>query len=427
MPKPPVHSPHADRDTVLLFAARTVRLFAYGALSIVFVLHLAHLGLGGAEVGTLLTLTLLGDAAISMWLTTHADRFGRRRTLIVGALLMAAGGVAFLLTSRFELLIVAAVVGVISPNGKEIGPFLSVEQAALTELVPDLDRTRVFARYNLAGSLAAALGALGCGWITGWCVAAGYPETDAYRVVLATYAAAGLVLGLIFTALSPAIDAPRATGPVRSRFGLHRSRGIVLRLSLLFGLDAFAGGFILQSVIAYWFHVRFGADLDVLGPLFFGANLLAAASALLAGRIAQRIGLVNTMVFTHLPSNLLLILVPLMPTLPLAVIALLVRSSISQMDVPTRQSYTMAVVDRDERSAASGITTVVRSLGAALAPVAGGAFLMTGSGLPFFVAGGLKAGYDVIVWMAFRSLRPPEERRPAPELPTAPTDTAAGA
>lgn len=402
----------ADRDTVLLFAARIARLFAYGALSIVFVLHLEALGLDGPAVGALLTLTLLGDAAISLWLTTHADRLGRRRTLMIGAVLMVAGGAAFLLTSRFELLVAAAIAGVISPNGKEIGPFLSIEQAALTQLLPDGERTRAFARYNLAGSLAAAFGALAGGWGTAWLIGTGWSEADAYRAVVAGYAVAGGVLALVFTRLSPVIEtvASPGGGDRRLRFGLHRSGGIVLRLSALFGLDAFAGGFILQSVVAWWLHARFGADAASLGSLFFGASLLAAFSALLAYRIAARIGLVNTMVFTHLPSNVLLILVPLMPTLPLAAALLLVRASISQMDVPTRQSYTMAVVDPDERSAAAGVTTIVRSIGAALAPAVGGAFLMTGSGAPFFIAGALKIAYDLALFRMFRTVRPPEER-----------------
>jgi predicted MFS family arabinose efflux permease len=211
--------------------------------------------------------------------------------------------------------------------------------------------------------------------------------------------------------LSPAVEPERAVdgGSGALFFGLHRSRRRVAGLSALFALDAFAGGFILQSVLANWFHVRFGADTAVLGSLFFGGNLLAAVSALLAHRMAERFGLINTMVFTHLPSNVLLILVPFMPTLPLAIAVLLLRFSISQMDVPTRQSYTMAVVEPDERAAASGVTTIARSLGAALAPAVGGAFLLTGVGVPLFLAGGLKIVYDLALFRSFRRLRPPEE------------------
>jgi MFS family permease len=364
-------------------------------------------------VGLLLALTLLGDAGISLWITTRADRAGRRRMLILGAALMIAGGVAFLLTRRPELLMLAAIVGVISPSGSEIGPFLSIEQAALSQLVSDRQRTRLFAWYNLAGTTATALGALAGGWLTHFVQLRGMTDLASYRVLLACYAGAGVVLAVLFLGLSPAVETePAAHRPGRSRLGLHRSGAVVARLSALFALDAFGGGFVLQSVMAYWFHVRFGASTAALGSLFFGANLLAAVSALLAHRIAARIGLVNTMVVTHLPSNVMLFLVPLMPTQATAMGLLLSRYAISQMDVPTRQSYTMAVVSPDERAAAAGVTAIARSLGAAVAPVVGGAFLLTGSGAPFFVAGGLKIAYDLLLYRAFR-------RMPAPTDPTA--------
>ncbi len=397
------------RDATLLFAGRSVRLFAYGFLSIVLVLYLARIGLGGPAIGLLLTMTLLGDAGISLWITTRADRAGRRRMLLVGAGLMVAGGAAFLATRRPELLILAAIVGVISPSGKEVGPFLSIEQAALSQLVSDGQRTRVFAWYNLAGSMATALGALAGGWLTQAANRAGFSDLAAYRFLLAGYAGAGLALATIFAGLSPGVETPPATDArtLRARLGLHRSRGIVTRLAALFTLDAFAGGFVLQSVMAYWFHVRFGASPAALGNLFFGANLLAAVSALLAHRIAARIGLVNTMVFTHLPSNVLLILVPLMPTMAGAMTVLLARFAISQMDVPTRQSYTMAVVAPDERAAAGGVTAIARSLGAGAAPAVGAAFLLSGGGAPFFVAGGLKIAYDLLLYRAFRRIRAP--------------------
>jgi len=232
-------------------------------------------------------------------------------------------------------------------------------------------------------------------------------------LLLTGYACAGGLLGVLFLRLSPAVEVPQSSPSPGSRWGLHRSGGIVARLSALFALDAFAGGFILQSVMAYWFHVRFGASTAALGSLFFCANLLAAASALLASRIAARIGLVNTMVFTHLPSNVMLVFVPLMPNLASAMGLLLARFAISQMDVPTRQSYTMSVVDPDERAAAAGVTGIARSLGAGLAPVVGGAFLLTGSGAPFFVAGGLKIAYDLLLYRAFRRSPPPPARADA--------------
>ncbi|HEY4768538.1 MAG TPA: MFS transporter, partial [Candidatus Limnocylindria bacterium] len=393
---------------------RIARMFGYGLLSVVLVLYLVEIGLDAPAVGAILTLTLLGDAAISLWLTTHADRLGRRRILLTGAVLMLLAGIVFVLARDFWVLLLAATIGVISPSGNEVGPFLAVEQASLSQTVPGRDRTRVFGWYNLAGSLATASGALVAGLAAQLLQVAGSGQLDSYRAVVLGYALVGIVLALLFTRLSGAIEVPSAPDvSVATRLGLHRSRGIVLRLSALFSLDAFAGGFVMQSVIAYWFHVRFGADPATLGAIFFGANILAGFSALAAARLAARIGLINTMVFTHLPSNVLLILVPLMPSLPLAIGVLLARFAISQMDVPTRQSYTMAVVDPDERSAAAGVTGIARSLGAAVSPSLATPLVQSVplAGLPFVIAGGLKIVYDLLVLRGFRSVRPPEEAR----------------
>src|SRR6266550_4024775 len=339
-------------DGRLLCLTRFVRLFAYGSLSVVLVFYLIGLGLSESQTGLLLTLTLVGDTAVSLYLTTRADRLGRRRMLIVGAILMVAAGVTFAWTRDFLLLVIAGTIGVISPSGNEVGPFLPIEQAALAHVVPSDARTAVFAWYTLAGSLATAAGSL-CGGVLSQALqrTAATPLAS-YRVVVLLYAALGAVLAVLFTRLSPATEvvAPDAT---TSRFGIGRSRSVVLRLSGLFALDAFAGGFVIQSFAAYWFYLRFGVNPATLGMIFFWANVFAGVSALLASRLAARFGLVRTMVFTHLPSNVLLILVPLMPTLPLAVVVLLARFSISQMDVPTRQSYVMAVVRPDERSAAA--------------------------------------------------------------------------
>lgn len=400
------------RDITLLFTTRIVRLFAYGFLSVVLVLYLLAAGQTEAGAGLILTFTLAGDAAVSLWLTTSADRFGRRRTLIVGALLMMLAGVAFLVTQDPILLTVAAVVGVISPSGNEIGPFLSVEQAGLTQLVSDARRTQTFAWYNLVGSFATALGALAGGWLAQLLQAQGYAPLDSYRAVLIGYAVAGAVIAACFLLLSPSVEAPKLQTTVRRTLGLHKSRNVVFKLSGLFALDAFAGGLIVQSFMALWFHTRFGVEVGVIGTIFFGANVLAGISALLAASIARRIGLINTMVFTHIPSNVLLMLVPLMPNLPLAIAVLLARFSISQMDVPTRQSYTMAVVDPDERSAASGVTAIARSVGAALSPSLAGLMLGVPAllSLPIFLCGGLKIVYDLALWREFRRVKPPEER-----------------
>jgi predicted MFS family arabinose efflux permease len=221
--------------------------------------------------------------------------------------------------------------------------------------------------------------------------------------VIIGYAACGAALAVLFLFLSRSVEAVAAAPAKERMLGLHRSRGVVMKLSALFALDAFAGGFVIQSMVAYWFHIRFGLDAGVLGGIFFGANILAGVSALLAVRIANRIGLINTMVYTHIPSNILLCLVPLMPNVGLAITVLLLRFSISQMDVPTRQSYTMAVVSPDERSAASGVTTIARSVGAAISPALTGVLLAAPALLsaPFFVAGGLKIAYDLLLYRSF--------------------------
>jgi MFS family permease len=388
------------RDGLLLFLARSLRLFAYGALSVVLVFYLTGKGLDEAQTGLLLTMTLLGDTAVSLWITTRADRLGRRRMLMAGSALMCAAGVVFAGTRSFVLLLIAGTVGVISPSGNEVGPFLSIEQAALSQIVPSRDRTAVFAWYTLAGALATAAGALAAG------VAAGAVGN---RAVIVAYASVGALLAILFTRLSPAAEVKQsqpADAQTRTRVP-----AVVYRLAGLFALDAFGGGFVVQSFAAYWFYLRFGVAPATLGAIFFGANVFAGISALAASRLAARFGLVRTMVFTHLPSNVLLILVPLMPNLRLAILVLLLRFSISQMDVPTRQSYTMAIVQPEERSAAAGITGVARTTGAAIAPVIAGMMFQRPAliNVPFFLAGGLKILYDLLLYRAFVSVQPPEE------------------
>jgi MFS family permease len=417
MPRPglPLALRAVPRDGWLLFLTRFVRLFAYGSLSVVLVFYLIAIGLTAAQTGLLLTLTLAGDTVVSLLLTTRADRVGRRRLLIVGALLMVAAGLTFAVTTSLFLLIVAGTIGVISPSGNEVGPFLPIEQAALAQVVPATTRTEVFAWYTLAGSLATALGALCGGTLTQLLQKTAAAPVNSYRGVVMLYAALGVVLALLFARLSSAAEAPPAVAAevptMAARFGIVRSRQVVLKLSALFAIDSFGGGFVVQSFAAYWFYLRFGVNPETLGVIFFWANVFAGISALLASRLAARIGLINTMVLTHLPSNVLLILVPLMPTLPLAILVLLIRFSISQMDVPTRQSYIMAVVGPEERSAAAGITGVARTVGAAAAPLFVG-FLFARPSLinvPFFIAGTLKILYDLLLYKQFVAVQLPEE------------------
>jgi MFS family permease len=382
-------------------------MFAYGFLSVVLVLYLAGLGFSERRVGLLLTLTLVGDTGVSLWITTQADRIGRRKMLLAGAALMTAAAIPFALSGDFIVLLVAATLGVISPSGNEVGPFLAIEQASLSQILPDQRRTSVFAWYNLTGSMATACGALAGGWTAQFLQQAGMAPVASYRVLVYAYAAAGAVLAGLFLLVSKAVEAP-APAAAAGRLGLGRSRRQVFKLSALFSLDAFAGGFVIQSIVAYWFHVRYGVAPGTLGSIFFVANVLAGFSALYAIRLAQRFGLINTMVFSHVPSNVLLILVPLMPNLPLAVAVLLLRFSISQMDVPTRQSYTMAVVSPEERSAAAGVTGIARTTGAALSPALAGQLIAVPAlaGTPFLIAGGLKIVYDFLLYRSFRRTEP---------------------
>ena len=383
------------------------------------VFYLVGLGLSEPQTGLLFTLTLIGDTVVSLYLTTRADRIGRRRMLVAGALLMAAAGLVFSSTRLYWLLVIAGTIGVISPSGNEVGPFLSIEQAALSHVVSDRTRTEVFAWYTLTGSVATALGSLAGGIATRVLQRTTIAPVDSYRFVVILYAALGIVLALLFARLSRAAEA--STLGEKKAFqatfaglsGLDRSRGVVVKLSALFALDSFGGGFVIQSFAAYWFYLRYGVDPGRLGVIFFWANIFAGFSALVASRLAARFGLIRTMVGTHLPSNLLLILVPLMPTLPLAVAVLLARFSISQMDVPTRQSYVMAVVPPEERSAAAGITGVARTIGAAISPLFAGLLFARPDliNLPFFIAGTSKIAYDLLLYRAFVTVRPPEEQK----------------
>jgi MFS family permease len=411
----PASLANLSHDARLLFLTRFTRLFAYGSLSVILVFYLVGLGLTEAQTGIVLSLTLVGDVVVSLYLTTRADRVGRRRMLIAGALLMIAAGVAFASTSNLLFLIIAGIIGVISPSGNEVGPFLSIEQAALSHVVPPKARTEVFAWYTLTGSLATAAGSLCGGGLSQSVQKFVAHPVQSYRVIVISYAFFGLLLALFFTRLSSSAEVAPSTAPHTSLLGkflgLTHSRHVVLKLSGLFALDSFAGGFVIQSFAAYWFYLRFGVQPRSLGAIFFWANVFAGISALLASRIAGRIGLVRTMVFTHLPSNILLVLVPLMPNVSLAVAVLLLRFSISQMDVPTRQSYTMAVVAPEERSAAGGITGVARTAGAAISPLFAGLLFARPSliSVPFFIAGALKILYDLLLYKEFVTIRPPEE------------------
>ncbi|SRR6266545_6982104 len=399
-----------NRDGKILLLTRTLRSFGYGYLAVVLAVYLSLLGLNTVEIGAILTAALAGSAAMNVFWSLRADRFGRRRTVILMGLLMFVGGVLFAISNNVWLLVVAAFSGTISATSSEVGAFLTVEQAILPQTAPPERRTWLFSIYDLASNFAGALGALFAASVAWW-AAMGLPGPDAYRPLFAIYGLIGLLNVLLFSRLSTAVELARVDGDKRF-IGIHRSRGIVAKLSALFGLDAFAGALVVQSLVAYWFYLRWGLSPEMLAVVFFWVNVVSGLSFLAVGPIASRIGLLRTMVFTHMPSNVLLMLVPLAPSAPLAIGLFLLRMSVSQMDVPTRKSYTMAVVDPDERTATAGITNTARTIAAAFAPIlTGAAFSVAALGVPFFVAGGLKLVYDSLIFVTFKDVHPPEEQR----------------
>jgi MFS family permease len=398
--------PPLSRDGWLLLASCGVRSLAYGFLSVILGLYLDAVGVSATAIGWIFTAALAGGALMTIIITAIADSFGRKLLLIAGALMMALAGCVFAVSDNPILLAMAAIFGTISPSGKEVGPFLSLEQAILPQTTHDRHRTAVFSAYNLVGSFAGAIGALAVSLPSFFSLTA----IAGYRFLVWGYVVSAVLLALLFALLSPQVEAKKKAESTTRNVGLHKSRAIVAKLAGLFALDAFAGAFIVQSIVAYWFYLRYKTDLTALGGIFFGTNIFAALSFLAAPAIARRFGLLNTMVFTHLPSNILLLLVPLMPNVEWAVAVLLLRHLLSQMDVPTRQSYTMAVVDADERAAAAGVLSVARNAGAAIAPLFTGAILAAPAlGLPFLLAGGIKVVYDVCIFAVFRHVKPPEE------------------
>jgi MFS family permease len=389
----------------LIFVGRVVRSFAFGWLSVILALYLDQRGFGAAAIGAVFTATMVEDAVLTMLLSTMAARVGPARVMAVTAPLIALGGLLLALPESRGLILLGAVLGTLSPNGQEAGPFAPMEQALLPRTVRSGSAVRVFGWYNVCAFLPAAAGAGASGATLGWALRQGVDEAQAQRGMLLCYAGVGVLLTLLYTRLARLEPAPPGARTSPGRFGLTRSRGPVLHLAGLQAVDALAGGFIMQSLLAYWFHVRFGAGPEALGALFFGTSLLSALSFLVATRVAERVGLLNTMVFTHLPSNVLLLAVPFMPSFGAAAAVLLARHVLSQMDVPTRQAYTMALVTPEERPAAAGLTASARALAQACAPVVSGLTMATAATpLPFLLAGGLKIVYDLSLFFRFRSM-----------------------
>jgi predicted MFS family arabinose efflux permease len=398
----------ARSETHLLLAARGLRAIGDGFVSLLLPVYLLELGHGPFETGVIATATLTGSALLSLFVGLYAHRASGRSLLLSAASLMVLTGVAFAALEDFWPLLLVAFVGTLNPSSGDVSVFLPLEQAQLARMVSDRDRTRLFARYSFIGSIMAAVGALGAALPEATAELMGGELRPVLQAAFLVYAALGGLALLLYRRLPR--TAERADPDPAPAKPLGRSRRIVLTLAALFSLDAFAGGLAVQSLLALWLFERFGLSLAAAGAIFFWTGALSALSYFAATWIADRVGLINTMVFTHLPANLCLALVPFAPSLPLAIVLLLVRSALSQMDVPTRTSYVMAVVAPEERAAAASVTSVPRSLAAAAGPTLAGALLAaSGFGWPLVLAGALKAAYDLLLLAMFRNVRPPEE------------------
>ena len=402
----PSRSAALSSDVRRLLWVRGLRAFGDGFVSLLLPVYLLELGLTPFEVGVIATGTLLGSGALTLLVGVHAWRFRYRSLLLAATGLMIATGLGFVAFSQFWPLLVVAVVGTLNPSSGDVSVFLPLEQAMLARLVPDGRRTAMFARYSLVGALVGAIGALTAGLpelASRW---SGVTPVAALQAMFALYALIGVASASIYRGLPRGLATEAEAAPAP----LGRSRRFVYLLATLFSIDAFGGGFIVQSMLALWLFEKFQLSTAVAGTIFFWTGVLSAFSYLVAVRIAGRIGLVNTMVFTHLPSSVLLILMPFVGNLAWVIVLLLARSALSQMDVPTRSSYVMAVVAPNERAAAASITSVPRSLASATSPLLAGWLLgMSSFGAPLLVAGGLKIVYDLLLLATCRRVRPPEE------------------
>jgi MFS family permease len=389
-----------------LFAARALRDFGDGFVAILLPVYLLALGFSPLQVGIIATASLSGSALLTIAVGFLGTRCDLRWLLLAAASLMTATGVAMSLAHDYLLLLVIAFAGTINPSSGSVSVFVPLEHAALTRQVTDVERTRMFARYSLIGALASAAGALAAA-LPDFKLVVGLERLTAIKLMFVLYALLGIAGGLLYARIPKRIASHESANTA----ALGRSRAIVLKLAALFSLDAFAGGFVVQSLLALWLFERFDLSLAQAGAFFFWAGVLSAFSFPVAAWLSRHIGLVNTMVFTHIPSSIALLLAAFAPSLPLALALLLVRAALSQMDVPTRSSYVMAVVTEPERAAAASFTSVPRSLAAAASPAfAGALFAASYPSLPLVICAALKVIYDLLLWLQFRQLKPPEER-----------------
>lgn len=387
--------------------AKGIRAFGDGFVSLLLPLYLLDLGFSPLQVGIIASATLFGSGLLTLMVGLHAHRWHTRTLLLGAAILMAATGLGFASSIAFWPLLVIAIVGTLNPSSGDVSVFLPLEHAVLSHVAANENRTGVFARYSLVGSIAAGVGSLAAALPETVAGGAGISLRTSLQIMFVLYAALGVLVALAYRGLPGAgtTDVSEIVTP------LGESRKRVFVLAALFSLDAFGGGFVVQSMVALWLYQRFGMSLELTGLIFFWTGMLTAGSYLVAVRIAARIGLVNTMVFTHLPSSICLILIPLMPAVGYVIALLLIRSALSQMDVPTRSSYVMAIVPPAERPAAASMTSVPRSLASAASPVLAGYLLSISTfGWPLIAAGGLKILYDLLLLAYFRNVRPPEEQ-----------------
>ncbi len=401
-----------SRDGKLILAARIVRTFSYGFLSVILAIYLNLLGFNEILIGVVLTATLVNSIIFNLISSMYADRIGRRKFLVIYASLMIVSAAIFFISNNYLALITAALIGTINVTGSEVGAFLSLEQAILPQTISDeRKRTSIFAIYNMVGTFAMSGGVLLSGLPHIFSQYLGLDKVSSIKILFIAYAICAIVSLMIYLVMSPKIEPSTKRGKIDSVYGhlTPKSRTIITKMSSLFAVDSFAGGFVIQSIVSLWFYTKFGADLSSISYIFTAAGILTALSYLLASKIALRIGLVNTMVWTHIPSNILLILVAFAPSFPIAILFYLARTSISQMDVPTRQSYLMAVVSENERVAAAGITNTSRNIAQAVSPSLTGVIIGQLLSAPFVIGGVLKLAYDIGLFLSFRRIKPPEE------------------
>jgi len=398
--------PKASTDALRILAARGVRAFGDGYVALLLPIYLVELGYSALAIGAIVTSTLIGTALLTLWVGWIANRHSRRLLLLAAAVLMAVTGAGFAVITDFWPLLVIAFVGTMNPTSGDASIFVPLEQTVLTQTIAARSRTALFARYSVIGSCAAALGVLAAAlpdFMTAW---TGCTRTAAMQLMFGFYAGLGVVALLLYRPLSSAVemadDAPKAP--------LQESKRLVYGMAALFGMDSFGTGFLVQSLLALWLYQAFHVSVTTTAAILFWSSLCSAVSYLLAVPIAARIGLINTMVFTHLPSNVLLILIPFAPNLATAIALLLARSALSQMDVPTRTSYVMAVVTPSERPAAASITAVPKTFAwAAGSMISGWLLTLSTFGWPLLIGGIVKGVYDILLLIKFQKVRPPEE------------------